>query len=141
MRETDSSRDNTNLREYCKRYCQFDHRRAIVGVRDTIRWATNTLFNIIWRELPQASKLCRDKHNFVATSMLLSRHIFVATNSCRDKTHVLSQQKTYLSRQTHVFVATKLILVAAPASDISKSVTENDSSGLFYREYQMNDVA
>ena len=64
-----------------------------------------------------ATKVCLDKQRFVvATNIILSqqifchdKHIFVAANDvfCRDK-HVLSQLN---------FVATKQILVAAPAND------------------------
>ena len=61
--------------------------------------------------LSRQNLFSRDKHNLVATSILLSRQktCFVVTNTC-------------LSLQTHVchnksFVTTKMILVAAPAND------------------------
>ena len=59
---------------------------------------------------------CRDKLTFVATKVCLSRQ-----NICRDK-HVYRDKHLFLSRQTfcrckHTFVATKMIVVAAPASD------------------------
>ena len=66
-----------------------------------------------WRELPQVSflsrqtRVCRDK------SKLLLTKIF-----CCDKYHFVATSKL-LSRQKMGFVATKMILVAAPASDIA----------------------
>ena len=58
---------------------------------------------------------CRDKHLFVATKHVFcsdkfcrGKHAFVLTSFCLDK---------LLSRQT--FVATKMVLVAAPAKDIN----------------------
>ena len=79
------------------------------------------LTNYHWRELPQISLLSRQKFSFVTTGILLSRQktcfVFVATKVslclsrqayfCRDKRRVLLR----------TFVATKIILVAAPASD------------------------
>ena len=65
----------------------------------------------------------RDKIMFVAIK-LFSRHIFVATNTClsreadccRDKIqHTFVATKDVFCRQ--VFVATKIILVAAPDND------------------------
>ena len=58
---------------------------------------------------------CRDKHVFVTT-----KHVFCRDKkyACRDKTFVPT--KLCLSRQIfdkHLFVATKTILVAAPAND------------------------
>ena len=81
--------------------------------------------------------LCRDKHIFVEIklsrqSMLVATTVLLRqTRVCRDKNN-LARQKTYillsqqmhvLSRQNtfcgdiHVFVAAKIILVAAPAND------------------------
>ena len=106
-----------------------------------------------WRELPQVSFLsrqkyaCRDK-TFRATNTCLSQQICVSTNIlsrqnifCRDKhnfvsTKVLSRQAYFccdkrrlLSRQTRVcrdktFVAAKMILVAAHASDSWQALAE-----------------
>ena len=58
---------------------------------------------------------CHDKHNFVTTKFSLGKHTFVATTGvlCRDK-HVVATN-TCLSQQ--IFVATKMILAAAPVSD------------------------
>ena len=61
--------------------------------------------------LLRKTRVCRDKSMLVATRLCLSRQIFVVTN-------VLSPQ-AFFSRQNVccVFVATKMILVAAPAND------------------------
>ena len=68
-----------------------------------------------------ATKLCkyhfyRDKHVFVATKVCPDKHNFVATKDvfCRDK-HILS-------RQTKTFVVSKMILMAAPASVSKRSL-------------------
>ena len=77
------------------------------------------------------SRICRDKHVFVGTKVISRQTYFVATKDvfCRDK-HVLVATKcdkkvnrdkimfvaTNISRDTS-FVATKIILVAAPADD------------------------
>ena len=54
-----------------------------------------------------ATNICRNKHNFVATNVWLSRQkYFVATN--------VSSPQTRLCLS---FVATKMILVSAPAND------------------------
>ena len=53
---------------------------------------------------------CRDKHDFVATKVLSQLAYF-----CRDKRRVLSRQTRVCSDKT--FVATKIILVAAPANN------------------------
>ena len=50
-------------------------------------------------------RVCRDKSKLVATKIM-----FVATNICRDK-------NMFCRRDKHNFVATKMILVAAPAND------------------------
>ena len=54
---------------------------------------------------------CRDK-SVVATNMCLSRQnpSFVATN-------IILSRQAYFCRDKHMFVATKMILVAAPAND------------------------
>ena len=56
-----------------------------------------------WRERPQVSFLSRQKY------------------ACRDKTFLVAKvclsRQNYVCRSKHVFVATKLILVAAPAND------------------------
>ena len=70
--------------------------------------------------LSQQTRVCRDKHVFVATKVNLSQQDF-----CSDKNYVCSDK--YLSRQkfchrknmfvtTKLFVGTKIILVAAPAN-------------------------
>ena len=72
---------------------------------------------------------CRLKHVFVATIIFsYDKHDFVATN-------VLSRQ-AYLCRDKCVFVATIMILVAAPASDTRKCllVPEVEPVGLFFTE-------
>ena len=83
----------------------------LAGRREKVHWYFVTYH---WRELPQVSclsrqtRVCRDKHVFVATKVCLSRqtfcrdkHIFVAaslllsrqTCVCRDKTRLLTRQK------------------------------------------------
>ena len=57
------------------------------------------------------TNIWRDKHNFVATTVLLRQAYF-----CRDKTRLLSRQ-TGVCREKHVFVATKRIFVVVPAND------------------------
>ena len=77
-----------------------------------------------------ATNICREKHNFVATkqaynSMLVATKIFCCDKSFVAANIIVSRQKacfvptnTCLLRQTCVcFVATKMILAAAPASD------------------------
>ena len=50
------------------------------------------------------TRVCRDKHTFVATSILLSRQAYF----CRDK-HILSRQ-AHFCRDKHTFVATSTLL-------------------------------
>ena len=85
---------------------------------------------------------------FVETSLLLSRqtrkntpfvetkvHVFAATNIilsrqayfCRDKRRVLSRQTQSHGCRDKTFIATKMILVAAPASDIPREQTATTS--------------
>ena len=70
----------------------------------------------------------RDKHVFIATKVSLSpqnfdldKIMFVVTNICRDKRFVAT--KICVRLDEHVCVATKMILVAAPANDICPSIT------------------
>ena len=70
-----------------------------------------------WRELPPVSFLSRQKclsrqnPSFVATKVCLSRQ----NGICRNKIFLLT--KAYFCLDKHVFVATKMILVAAPTID------------------------
>ena len=74
-----------------------------------------------WRELPpQVPFFCCDK-SMLATTKLL----FVATKNVTTK--LLSRQ-TYFCRDRHVSVATKMILMAAPAND--RDQRDRDRSGL-----------
>ena len=81
-----------------------------------------------WQELPQVSFLypksvCHDK------SFCCDKIIFVATNICHDKfycdkhvfvkTFVMTSIFLLFCHDKHVFVTTKMILVAAPANDAS----------------------
>ena len=50
------------------------------------------------------------------TSFVVRKVCLSQQNFCRDKTRLLSRQK-YVCCDKHVFVATKIILVAAPAND------------------------
>ena len=69
----------------------------------------------------------QNKLTFVTTKHVFchacrDKYMFVVTNSCRDKSFVarntcLSRQK--FCRSKHTFVATKIVLVAAPANDNS----------------------
>ena len=68
---------------------------------------------------------CRDKHNFVATNVLSRKAYF-----CRDKTRLLSRQTAVCRDKT--FVATKMIFVAAPASDIPTLVETDVSEPSFF---------
>ena len=66
-------------------------------------------------------KFCHDKLTFVATNTCLfvvTKHVFWRKRRkiCRNKHEVLSRQ-AYFCCDKHVFVATKMILVAAPAND------------------------
>ena len=58
------------------------------------------------------TNICRDKHNFVARK-LLSRQTYF----CRDKRRVLKHVFVTTNMSTNMFVATKMILVAAAAND------------------------
>ena len=90
----------------------------------------------------------RDKHNLVATGILLSQQTRVCRDktrqkyACRDKTFVaintcLSQQY-FFCRDKHMFmfVATKTILMAAPASDkrcpLSRTVWIRETKQLIF---------
>ena len=95
------------------------------------------------------TNICREKHNFVATSILLSQQ----TRVCRDKTILLFSRQKYtccditffrclsrqnfcrdkhnfvainifLSRQKTCFVVTNTLLAAAPANDRSEGGRE-----------------
>ena len=73
---------------------------------------------------------CRDKRNFVATKVLsrqayfcCDKHVFCPDKSMLVATNILSGQRRALSRETRVysdrtFVATKMVLVAAPPTDM-----------------------
>ena len=82
-----------------------------------------------WRELPQVSLLSQQKYasrdkNYVCRAKIM----FVATNICPDKhvfvtTKVLSRQAYFCrDNKKKCFVATKIILVAAPADARTKHV-------------------
>jgi len=75
--------------------------------------------------LSQQTRICRDK-TFVATNICSNKHIFFTTRVCRDKTRVLSREKYDCFDKT--FVATKMILVAAPGSDTWHSTAQRYSS-------------
>ena len=70
-------------------------------------------------------KMCfvETKHVFVTTTFLLQQKMcFVETNTCLSRQHFCCNKRCVLLRQTRVchdniFVATKMILVAAPAHD------------------------
>ena len=103
---------------------------------------------LLSRQIFIATSLLLSRQIFIATSLLLSRQthfcrdktcrnkgMLVATNTClsRQKYFVvtsilLSRQKTYLCKtcvchDKHVFVATKMKLVAAPANDKQHSAS------------------
>ena len=63
--------------------------------------------------------VCRDKHTFVATiHVFVPIKVFVvAIVLLRQKTFVATSILLSRLSQTHVFVATKMILVAAPANE------------------------
>ena len=63
---------------------------------------------------------CRDK-TFVATNLILSRQAYF----CRDKRRVTNTcDKHVIIAGKHVFLATKMILVAAPANDTQPFATK-----------------
>ena len=71
--------------------------------------------------LSRQKNSCRDRHTFFATNTCLSgqnttKVCLSRQNFCRRK-HVLSRQKTFCVCPDKTFVATKMILMAAPASD------------------------
>ena len=78
-----------------------------------------TKYNFVaTKVLSQQTYFCRDKRR-----ICVDKHIFVATKDvfCRDK-HVFATKP--LSRVCHkTFVATKMILVVAPANDKQQTVT------------------
>ena len=88
-----------------------------------IFFATNIILSRQKSCFVETKYFCHDKHNFVTTNIVLSRPKDVFCHDkhvCRDK-HAFVATKV-LSRQTRVcrnksFVATKMLFVAAPASD------------------------
>ena len=95
--------------ESCYKYLFCRNKTHLLSRQNTSFVATKVCLS--WQ------KFCRGKHVFVAT-----KHVFVETKDvfCRDKRMLVETKR--LSRQTRVclektFVATKIILVAAPASD------------------------
>ena len=93
------------------------------------------LHHLLWQSMTEAvTRMCRDKNMVVAKKLLfyadvkhlVTTNIFVTTNIilsqqtsqkfCRDKYTVVATGIVLL-RQKTCFVATKMILVAAPASD------------------------
>ena len=93
------------------------------------------LHHLLWQSMAEAAtRMCRDKNMVVATKLLfyadvkhlVTTNIFVTTNIilsqqksqkfCRDKYTVVATGIVLL-RQKTCFVPTKMILVAAPASD------------------------
>ena len=103
----------------------------------------NKIMFVVTKRLLRQTHICRDKHTFVGTKDVLccDKHVSGATkvslswqNFCRDKIMFVTRKvllrqayfccnkRCVLSRQTRVccnkaFVATKMILVAAPAND------------------------
>ena len=77
-----------------------------------------------------ATNICRDKHVFVATkaSMSQTKRLPRQTHFCCDKTLVATG--LHLSRQNTGFVATKMILVAAPANDTPGHTLTNSLYGI-----------
>ena len=69
------------------------------------------------RLLSRQKDACRDK------TYLFSRQTYF----CRDKTHVLSRQTLVSRTDKHVFVATKVILMAASASDTPTAVSRTST--------------
>ena len=114
---------------------QFIHTSLILSLAG----AATSIITCLSRQ--NRSFVCRDKYRcFVATKVCLSRHkhVFIATNICRDKSFVATKTfcrdkrfvaaSTLLSRQKTCFVATKIILVAAPANDIIHDLGFTDTS-------------
>ena len=82
-------------------------------------WA-NLAFVYYWQELPQVSFLSRQKRLLWRQNYVCCDKSFVTTNI------ILSRQAYFFSRQktcfVKSFVATKMILVAAPANDICEGL-------------------
>ena len=91
-----------------------------------------------WRELTQVSFLSRQNTSFVATNVCLSRQNYVCLDKCIVAIKVCLPRQTYvchdkiifvsihiLSRK-HLFVATKMILIAVPAYDSYLHFGQND---------------
>ena len=62
-------------------------------------------------------------HVFVATKVCTDKSMFVTTNICVTK--VLWRQKDVFQHDKHVFVATKMILVVAPANDTTQAISSS----------------
>ena len=77
-----------------------------------------------------STHICCDKHVFVATkaSMSQTKRLPRQTHFCCDKTLVATG--LHLSRQNTGFVATKMILVAAPANDTPGHTLTNSLYGI-----------
>ena len=83
--------------------CNLSLAEAAINITKKGFVAANTSF-------VSAKNVCRDKHKFCRykTSVLLSRQTFFFS---------VATKQAYFCRDKHVFVATKIILVAAPTSD------------------------
>ena len=82
--------------------------------------------------LSRQNYVCRDK-SFVATNICRDKHVFVATKASMSQTKRLPRQTHFclhLSRQNTGFVATKMILVAAPANDTPGHTLTNSLYGI-----------
>ena len=62
-------------------------------------------------------------HVFVATKVCTDKTMFVTTNICVTK--VLWRQKDVFQHDKHMFVATKMILLVAPANDTTQAISSS----------------
>ena len=109
--------------------------------RDKLTVVTTNFVFCIDKSMSASTHTCLSRQIFLTTKVLSRQKYFVATNIllCRDKSFVAAS--ILLSRQTRVhgdkgFVATKMILLAAPASD-SRQQTSSSSklrAGCVFRD-------
>ena len=84
---------------------------SLAGTATSIVFCRDKSMLIATKHLSPQTSVCREKHNFVATSILLSRQKICF---CRNKMHVM-------------FVVTKMILVAAPVNDSEDRLSAGES--------------
>ena len=115
----------TNIILSRQNFCRYKH--TFVATNTCLSWHSKIMFLATYncdKYLSQKAQFCRNNFFFVTTSILLWRQ----TRVCRDKNMLVATKLLYctkrfvttsilLTRQKTCFVATKMILVAARASD------------------------